>query len=129
MSDTLKEINWLRFYHQSEDALKDKDILKDQAHLKLTKTTNALFALPLFFQLWQISLTNKSECVNLYRKVRFFKVLGFFGAVGFGSWEYVQMRHKWHYYNKFYPEPTELQKTLNRDAMIYKENSFKNVST
>jgi len=52
MSDTLKEINWLRFYHQSEDALKDKDILKDQAHLKLTKTTNALFALPLFFQLW-----------------------------------------------------------------------------
>lgn len=89
MSDTLKEINWLRFYHQSEDALKDKDILKDQAHIKLTQTTNALFALPLFFQFWQIGLMNNTAQLSLYKKVRFFKIVGFVGAVAAGSYEYV----------------------------------------
>jgi len=36
MADLIKEANWLRFYHTSEDAVKDKDFLKDEAHIKFS---------------------------------------------------------------------------------------------
>ena len=29
MSDLIKEAKWLRFYYLSDDAVKDKDLLKD----------------------------------------------------------------------------------------------------
>jgi hypothetical protein len=29
MSDLIKEAKWLRFYYSSDDAVKDKDLLKD----------------------------------------------------------------------------------------------------
>ena len=34
MSDLLKEANFLRFYYTSDDAVKDKDVLKNKAYLK-----------------------------------------------------------------------------------------------
>ena len=34
------------------------------------------------------------------------------------------MRKQWIYYDRFYPEPTELQKTLTRDAMMFKESMY-----
>ncbi len=36
MSDLIKEANALRFYYASDDMLKDKDWLKDAAHIKST---------------------------------------------------------------------------------------------
>ena len=109
--------------------MKDKDMLKDQAHLRLQKSTNALFAIPFAFQVWQITLCNQAEHASLYRKVRFFKIAGLVGATAAGAYEYLKMRQKWTYYNRFYPEATELQKTLNRDAMMFKESAYKEVPT
>lgn len=34
MADSIKDANWLRYYFSSEDAVKDKDLLKDQSYLK-----------------------------------------------------------------------------------------------
>ena len=31
MADTHKDLEWLRFYYASEESLKDKDLLKNQA--------------------------------------------------------------------------------------------------
>ena len=47
MSDLLKEANFLRFYYTSDDAVKDKDILKNKAYLKYQQTATGLFMLPL----------------------------------------------------------------------------------
>ena len=33
-----------------------------------------------------------------------------------------KLQIKWTYYNRFYPEPTELQKTIDREAFMFKEN-------
>lgn len=52
MADTIREANWLRYYYTSDDACKDKDLLKDQAHIKLTDKVNTLMAVPFFFQVW-----------------------------------------------------------------------------
>jgi hypothetical protein len=129
MSDLIKEASWLRYYYQGEEALKDKDILKDQAHMKLKQSTSALFAIPFAFQLWQISLCNQQESIAMYRRVRFFKSVAFTGAVAAATLEYLNMRKKWTYYNQFYPEATELQKTLHRDAMMFKESNYKPKTT
>lgn len=53
-----------------------------------------------------------------------FKIISFFGAAAIGSYELIKMRKQWTFYDRFYPEPTELQKSLNRDALIYKEEAF-----
>ena len=44
----------------------------------------------------------------MYRRVRFFKSVAFAGAMAASTYEYLNMRKKWTYYNQFYPEATEL---------------------
>jgi hypothetical protein len=56
------------------------------------------------------------------------KMLAFFGSIGMGSYEMILMRKQWTYYDRFYPEPTELQKTLFRDAMMFKESMYSETS-
>ena len=125
MADSIREVNWLRYYYTSDDAVKDKDLLKDQAHVKLTHKVNALFLVPTAFQFWHLSLMNHPAQRALCQKVRWFKIVSLIGATAVGSYELLNMRKKWDYYDHFYPEPTELQKTLNRDALIFRENGFK----
>lgn len=124
MADLMNEAKFLRFYHTSEDAVKDKDFLKDAAYQKTTKTVSALMLVPLAMQMWQLSLCNHEAGLSMYKRVRIFKMMTFLGALTAGSYEYIKLRKQWTYYDKFYPEPTELQKTLYREAMMFKENKY-----
>lgn len=108
MADLIKEANWLRFYYQSDDAVKDKDLLKDKAFLKSSSKIDALFLVPFGFQLWQLSLINHEASLSLYKKVRYIKTFTFWGALVLGSFEILSMQKQWTFYNRFYPEPTEL---------------------
>jgi hypothetical protein len=81
-------------------------------------------SVPFFFQMWQIGLTGNEASVSLYRKVRFFKTASLIGAFAFGAYEMHKLQNKWTYYNRFYPEPTELQKGLEREALMFKESTF-----
>ena len=58
MADLIKEANFLRYYYTSDDAVKDKDYLKDKAYQTYCSKQFALFTLPIAFQVWQISLAN-----------------------------------------------------------------------
>lgn len=124
MADLIKEANWLRFYFTSDDAVKDKDLLKDQAHIKTSQKVSTLMTVPFFFQLWQLSLVNHPDSIQLYRRVRILKAATFLGAVALSSYELINMRKQWTYYDRFYPEATELQKTLSREAMMFKEQNY-----
>ena len=88
-----------------------------------------LFAVPVAFQFWQISLTNVGEKLALYKKVRMFKSAAFIGACSLGLWEFSTVRKRLTFYDRFYPEPTELQRKLNQEAMIFKEQAYKGEST
>ena len=124
MGDLVKDVKYLRYYHTSEDSTKDKDILKNQSFDKYANKVGTLFLLPFGFQLWQLGLINNFEKLALYRKVRILKFVSFFGAVGFGIKEKLNLEYQWQYYDRFYPEATELQKTLTREAMAFKEGAF-----
>ena len=124
MGDLVKDVKYLRFYHTSEEMSKDKDILKNQTFDAYANRVGTLFLLPLGFQLWQLSLVNNFEKVALYRKVRVLKALSFMGAVAFGMKEKLNLEYQWQYYDRVYPEATELQKTLTREAMAFKEGAF-----
>ena len=67
MSDLIKEINYLRYFYSSDDAAKDKDICKNEAIAKYQSKVHTLFIVPTLFQFWQISLTNVSEKLALYK--------------------------------------------------------------
>ena len=124
MSDLVKDIKYLRYYHTSEDSLKDKDILKNQTFQAYANRVGYLFLLPLGFQFWQLSLINNFERVALYRKVRVLKFLTFAGAVALGIREKLSLESQWRFYDRFYPEATQLQQTLLKDAMAFKEGQF-----
>ena len=49
MTDLVKDINYLRFYHTSEDTLKDKDVQKNLAFQKYSQRVKTLFLVPLGF--------------------------------------------------------------------------------
>ena len=46
MADTHKDLDYLRFYYASEESLKDKDLLKNQAFEKYKQNVALLFAVP-----------------------------------------------------------------------------------
>ena len=87
MSDLVKDAKYLRYYHTSDEALLDKDILKNDSFTKYQYHVVAGFTVPLIFQLWQLSLVNNFEKAALYRKVRIFKALTFAGALAVGYYE------------------------------------------
>ncbi len=124
MADLVKDIKYLRYYYTSEDQLKDKDILKNQTFQKYANTVSTLFLVPTALQFWQIYLVNNVERLALYRKVRALKFVSFLSACALGFNEKLQLEYQWQYYNRFYPEPTELQKTLTREALSFKEAQF-----
>ena len=53
-----------------------------------------------------------------------FKSAAFIGACSLGLWEYSTLRKRLTFYDRFYPEPTELQRKLNAEAMNFKESTF-----
>ena len=60
MADLIKEANYLRFYHTSEDMLKDKDLCKNDAYERYGTRTTTLMIVPLAFQIWQINVANNA---------------------------------------------------------------------
>ena len=128
MGDLVRDVKYLRYYHTSDDMTKDKDILKNTTFQTYQKRVGALFLLPLGFQLWQIGLINNFEKIALYRKVRVLKFLTFVGAVGLSMKEKLALEYQWQFYDRFYPEPTELQKTLTREVLTFKEREYETPS-
>ena len=53
-----------------------------------------------------------------------FKSAAFIGACSLGLWEFSSLRKKLTFYDRFYPEPTELQRKLNQEAMMFKERAY-----
>ena len=49
MADLLKDVNYLRFYYSSDDAMKDKDLNKNQLYEQYRQKVTALFAVPIGF--------------------------------------------------------------------------------
>ena len=124
MADLVKDVKYLRYYYSSEDSLKDKDILKNKTFQQYSTRVGSLFLLPAAFQIWQILLVNNVDKLALYRKVRILKAITLMGAVALGFREKLNLEYQWQYYDRFYPEPTELQKSLTREALLFKENEF-----
>ena len=124
MADLVKDVKYLRYYYSTEDSLKDKDILKNQSFQKYATRVGTLFLLPTAFQVWQILLVNNTEKLALYKKVRILKSISLIGAFALGFREKLNLEYQWNYYNRFYPEPTELQKTLTREAQLFKETAY-----
>jgi hypothetical protein len=128
MTDLMQDVNYLRFFHTTNSSVRDKDILKNDAHQQYSHTVSALMTPVMAFQFWQMGLSGHAQQLSLYRRVRVFKVGTLIAAVSLGSYEMHRLQKKWTYYNRFYPEPTELQKSLEREAMSFKEEGFKQKS-
>ena len=121
MADTHKDLGFLRFYHTSEEALKDKDALKNAAFDKYRQNCAMLFTIPAFLQVAQISTVNRPSHAALFKYVRHLKVLALMGSFACIYNEKMTMEQKWQFYNRFYPEPTQLQRSLVTEAQIYIE--------
>ena len=54
-----------------------------------------------------------------------FKTVAMTGAMCLSLWEFTNLRKKMMYYDRFYPEPTELQRKLGEEASMFKEQAYK----
>ena len=62
--------------------------------------------------------------MSLYKQVRLFKSTAIIGACALGLWEYTNLRKRMTFYDKFYPEATDLQRKLTQEAAIYKRQAY-----
>ena len=128
MADTHKDLNFLRFYHTSEEALKDKDALKNAAFDKYRQNCALLFAIPAALQVAQISTVNRQSHASLFKYVRHLKTLALLGSFACIWNEKLTLEKKWQFYNRFYPEPTQLQRSLVTEAQIYLERDARGIA-
>lgn len=49
MSDLVNDVKYLRYFHTSQDSLKDKDILKNKEFHAFSERVRTLFLVPLGF--------------------------------------------------------------------------------
>ena len=106
MADTHKDLDYLRFFYSSEESLKDKDILKNQAYSKYSSNVSILFGIPAMLQLTEICKINVPSELGLYKFVRQVKYFALFGAFAAAYMEKYNLDKKMQYYDRFYPEPT-----------------------
>ena len=101
MTDLTKDVNRLKLVFVPKGATRDKDLLKEESYNQYCGKVCAFFGPALGLQIYQMSLINKPDMITRYTRVAQFKL------------------------NRFYPEPTEFQKNLSREADLFlyrKEN-------
>ena len=59
--------------------------------------------------------------IHNFRYARNLKIFSLIGATACVWNEKLTMEKKWRYYDRFYPEPTQLQRSLVQEAQIFKE--------
>ena len=69
-------------------------------------------------------MTNVTAKADLYKRVRLFKSSAMIGALCLGLWESTNLRKKMNFYDRFYPEPTELQRKLSQEAAMFREQAY-----
>ena len=128
MADLMKDANYLRYYYTSEAMNLDKDICKDKTYLDYQKKCGGLMMIPMGLTVAQISLLGKDPSIfsGTYMKIRVLKTIALGGALALCLNESVAMRKQLTYYDRFYPEATQLQKQLTKEAQIFAENEFEN---
>ena len=124
MSDLIKDVDRLKRYYVSPDMLREKDMLKDAAYKKTTERIAVVSTIPLLAQLYQLSLVGVPERVSLYRRVASFKWFTFAAAIGLIVKENSDLLKKWRYFDRFYPEPTGLQRAIREEASLVKEYGY-----
>ena len=80
MADTHKDLDYLRFYFASEESLKDKDRLKNQAFNQYRNNTSILCAAPVMLQLAHLRFLNQTGYAHYLLHLRRVKVFSFIGA-------------------------------------------------
>ena len=108
MADTHKDLDFLRYYHASEESLLDKDLLKANAFKKYNNNLNVLFAIPAVLQVMQITRFGKQSAYKQYQFIRSLKIYSLTGSILCALYEKEKLDKQWKYYNRFYPEPTQL---------------------
>ena len=121
MADTHKDLDYLRFFYSSEESLKDKDILKNQAYQKYSSNVSLLFFIPGALQLAEINKINVASEVSMFKYIRQVKYFALFGAFAAAYLEKSNLDKKMTYYDRFYPEPTQLQRSLVQEAQMFKQ--------
>ena len=58
-----------------------------------------------------------------------FKTVAMTSACILSLWEYSNLRKKMTFYDRFYPEQTELQRKLGEEALMFKEKAYKPETT
>ena len=119
MADTHKDLDALRYYFASESSLKDKDRLKNAAYESYRNKVVALAAVPAFSSLAQIYYMNRVGFGAHHKFWLHIKVMSAFGGLLFIYHERGNLQKKWQYYDRLYPEPTQLQKSLVTEAEMY----------
>lgn len=118
MSDLVSYLDYLRFHHVSEESLKDKDRLKNEAYQKYSVLIYQMSTLPIGFQIAELYYANNPATRQMFKGVRNVKLASVFALMAVGYWERSNLEKKWLYYDRLYPEPTALQRALVDEAKI-----------
>ena len=86
-----------------------------------------LMAIPMGLQLAEICKINIPAELGVYRYIRKVKYFALFGAFAAAYNEKYTLDKKMTYYDRFYPEPTQLQRALVQEAKMFKEREARGI--
>ena len=119
MSDLSSRLNRLKQFYITKGSVREKDLQKEETYVKYCNAVSLGLAFPLGFQIYQIFLINKPDNVAKYNKIRQLKWASVMVATGLGLYHLFDLDKKWEYLDRFYPEKSEYQKNLAREAEMF----------
>ena len=120
MSDFTNYLHRFKVFYVPNQIPIEKDILKEEAFAKYSKGVSLALWVPVLLQGYQLTLVNKPELVTKLNRIRQLKWLSALGATAFGLFHTFELDKRWEYLDRIYPEKTEYQKNLSREAELYK---------
>ena len=120
MSDITRDINSIKQNFIFKGDLREKDLEKTRYYGVYSKTVVLLTSIPIGLQIYQATLINKAESLEKYNRIRQLKWAGAVVALSFGVHSLFDLDKKWQFLERLFPEMSEYQKNLSREAQLFK---------
>ena len=127
MSDLQGHLERMKLFYVDSNSLRLKDLEKHDAYVSFSQKLHWMWVFPVGATFWQASLTNVTGKAGQFATVKAVKWCMFVGALTFGFMEYHNLNQKWRFLNRYYPEATQYQRSLETEAQMFKEQQLQEV--
>ena len=124
MSDYSQKISDFKKFYVAKGDLREKDVLLNQARDRSVNKAGPFLLLPFGLHLYQSHIAGNGAGSAQVGQIRMLKFISIIAAAGIGMYYYSEFDRQKEYLHRTFPEMSEYQKNIAREAQRFKEDGL-----